>query len=237
MTSIAQYFKNIIYGKEEKVPQNCVNFSETNLLAEDCMTPRSEMSFIEITDSHEEIMESIANNQNKFIVVYEDNTDNIVGVMNIFEYIKQKQIDKTKLKKPNFITVHENLKSFYNKVVENDTLQIVVNEFGDTKGMITSESILKNMFEVSKQLYFNNSGEIIVSGKVNLKYFSSLINLQFDGEKFQSKTLSGFLLESIGYLPKKDEKITIGNFCFEILELKDRYIKKIKVSTISAALV
>ena len=229
VNNIFNFFKKM-FKKDNKKENKEIAILNSNLTAEDCMVPRSELDFIDADDPHEQIINSIYQNKQDFIVVCEDNLDNIIGVINIFEYIKD---EKKHIIKPKFITLNEELISFYNEVIENKTLQIVVNEFGDIKGVITPESIIKNIFEVSNQIKLINNDNIIVEGKITLKHFQKIIPVDIELEDYQSKTLSGFILEFIGYLPKKFENIKIKNLNFEVLEIKDRYIKKLKVSILN----
>ena len=113
-------------------------------------------------------------------------------------------------------------------------IAIVVDEFGGTSGLVTLEDILEEIVgEINDKFYTKlNYNTYIFEGKTLLSDFCKILNLEdtvFSDVEGDADTLAGLLLEIKGDFPSMHEKIDYKNYSFEIVEIKERRISRIKV--------
>jgi CBS domain containing-hemolysin-like protein len=192
------------------------------------------------------VLKCIVDNNYSRIPVYQDNDDNIRGVL----YIKDLLPHLTKpdtfrwqslIRSPYFVPETKKIDDLLREFQKNKVhIAIVVDEFGGTSGLVTLEDILEEIvgeindeYDEEERNYTKlNYNTFIFEGKTLLSDFTKI--LEVDDEEFSdvegdADTLSGLLLELKGDFPSIHEKIDYQNYTFEVVGVEERRISRVKV--------
>ena len=229
---------------EQRILEGIVRFGDET--AKEIMTSRQDVVDLDFKSTYQEVLQCIVENNYSRIPVYQDNSDNIRGIL----YIKDLLPHLTKgpafrwqslIRPPYFVPETKKIDDLLREFQENKVhIAIVVDEFGGTSGIVTLEDVLEEIVgeindeydEDEKSYQRINSNTYLFEGKTLLADFYKILNL--DDETFEeiegdADTLAGLLLEIKGEFPKLHEKIEYLNFTFEIQEMEERRISKVKV--------
>jgi CBS domain containing-hemolysin-like protein len=206
----------------------------------EAMTPRTEIVGVEITSDINEVLSVFIDSGFSKLPVYENDLDNIKGVILAKDLFKSPQSIKDIIREVSFIP--ETKKSFdvLNDFLEKrNSIAIVVDEHGGTAGIVTIEDILEELFgeiedefdvpedicrRIAKDTY-------IVSGKVEVDYINEKYNLNIQEGDYE--TLSGFITTQLGRIPQQGEIVTIGNFNIQIVRATAQRIELVKLTLLS----
>ncbi len=230
---------------EQSMLQGIIRFGDET--AKEVMTSRQDIVDLDIKCSFADVLHCILENNYSRIPVYQENTDNIRGVLYIKDLLPH--INKPSsfrwqslIRPPYFVPetkkIDDLLRDFQNNKVH---IAIVVDEFGGTSGLITLEDILEEIvgeindeYDVEQRNYQKiNDSTYVFEGKTLLSDFFKV--LQTDDEVFDevagdADSLAGLILEIKGDFPKVHDTIEYKNYCFEILKMEERRISKVKVT-------
>jgi CBS domain containing-hemolysin-like protein len=201
-----------------------------------CLVPRKEIEAISVNDSIEKLKTRFIDTNLSKLVVYEKNIDNIVGYVHQISLFKNPEnIHSIMLPIP---AVPESMTAtdLMNLLIkERKSMALVVDEFGGTSGIITMEDLLEELFGEIKDEY---DIEELTEREVgeNEYEFSGRLEIEPLNEKYHlglemnlSETVSGYIIHHNESIPKQKEKIIIGKFEFEILEVTDTRIELVKM--------
>ncbi|MGO3706707.1 MAG: gliding motility-associated protein GldE [Mesonia hippocampi] len=231
--------------EEQKILQGIVSFGNTE--TRQVMQPRMDVFALEINQSYTEVLTEIVENGYSRIPVYEDNLDNIKGILyikDVLPHLIETNFNwQSIIREPYFVPENKKLddllSDFKNK---KNHLAIVVDEYGGTSGLISLEDIIEEIVgDISDEfddedVVFSKLDEnnFIFEGKTTLKDFYKIIKLSdnsvFEEHKGEAETLAGFILEISGKFPKRNEKISFRNYTFTIEVIDNRRVKQLKVS-------
>jgi len=233
--------KSVTQNKEEidnevKLFRNALDFSKVKL--REIMVPRTEMVSMDINSTVEELHQKFIETGYSRIIFYDDNIDNIVGYIHHSVIFTNPDSIKSNLRKvlivPETMPANKLLGKF---IQQRLSIAIVVDEFGGTSGMVTSEDILEEIFGeiedehdtvylIEKQIAPN---EFIFSGRVELDELNDKFNLEFpENENFE--TLAGFILFNYQSIPKINSIIDIGQYRFKILKASNTKIELVHLN-------
>lgn len=234
---------------ERNILKGIIRFGDET--AKEVMTSRLDMVDLDIKASYQQVLQCIVENAYSRIPVYDGSRDSIKGVL----YIKDLLPHLTKgdsfrwqsLIRPAYFVpetkmIDDLLHDFQKNKIH---MAIVVDEFGGTSGVITLEDIIEEIVgeindefdEEERQFVKLKDGAYIFEGKIQLSDFYKILKLEseaFEEVVGEADTLAGLLLEIKGEFPKSHECITYAGFTFEVLEMDDRRIRKVKVQSDSA---
>ena len=209
----------------------------------EAMTPRTEIVGIEITSELNEALSIFIDSGFSKLPVYEDNLDNIKGILLAKDLFKSPQSIKEILRDVSFIP--ETKKSFevLNDFLEKrNSIAIVVDEHGGTAGIITMEDILeelfgeiKDEFDVDEEICRKISTDsYIISGKVEVDHINEKYSASggLSIEEGDYETLAGFITTKTGKIPNQGETLTIGNFRIQIVRANSKKIELVKLTVI-----
>lgn len=212
----------------------------------EAMTPRTDIVGVEITSNINEVLSVLIDSGFSKIPVYEDNLDNIKGVILAKDMFKSPENIKDILREVSFIP--ETKKSFdvLNDFLEKkNSIAIVVDEHGGTAGIVTLEDILEEFFgEIEDE--FDTPEDIcrriakdtyLISGKVEVDHINEKYSATggINIEEGDYETLSGFITTKIGRIPSQGEVITIGNFRIQIVRASPKKIELVKLTLLNPA--
>ena len=230
--------------KDEKSMLQGIRFGDET--AKEGMTSRQDVVDLDIRSTYDEVLRSIIDNNYSRIPVYQDNTDNIRGVLYIKDLLPHLSKPanfrwQSLIRPPYFVPETKKIDDLLREFQENKVhMAIVVDEFGGTSGIVTMEDILEEIVgEINdeyddEEKYFTklNYNTYIFEGKTLMLDFCKTLGT--DDEEFaevegDADTLAGLLLELKGDFPSIHEKIDYKNYTFEILKIEERRISKVKV--------
>ena len=231
--------------EEQKILQGIVSFGNTE--TKQVMKPRIDMFALNIEQDFKEIIAEVTENGYSRIPVYEDNIDNVQGILyikDLLPYLDQKKFNwQSLLREPYFVPENKKLDDLLNDFkVKKNHLAIVVDEYGGTSGLISLEDIIEEIVgDISDEfddedLIFSKLDDhnYVFEGKTPLKNFYKVIKLEepiyFEEKKGEAETLAGFLLEVSGEFPQKNQKIIFENYTFTIEAIEGKRIKQVKVN-------
>ena len=236
---------NATTKEEQKILEGIVTFGNTETVQ--IMKPRTDVCAIAEDTSYEEVLKIILKNGYSRNPVYQDNIDQIIGVLYAKDLLVH--LDKTNFKwqelvrKPFFVPENKKLDDLLKEFKERKNhLAIVVDEYGGTSGIVTLEDVIEEIVgDINDEfddddLFYSRLDEnnYIFEGKITIKDFCKVMDDdeedKFEEEKGESETLAGLILEASGKFPKKGEKINFSNYTFTIEALDKRRIKQVKVT-------
>ncbi len=232
--------------EEQKLLQGIVSFGNTD--TKQVMRPRMDLFALSIDTPFETIIEEIVDNGYSRIPVYEENIDNIKGVLyvkDLLPHLHKKKFDWTDiLREPFFVPENKKLDDlmveFQAKKVH---LAVVVDEYGGTSGLVSLEDIIEEIvgdisdeYDDDDLIYTKlDDNNYSFEGKTPLKDVYKIIRIEDDYEDFENRkgeaeTLAGFVLEISGGFPRIGSKINFKNYIFTIEALERKRIKQIKLT-------
>lgn len=231
--------------KEEKnMLEGIVRFGDET--AKEVMTSRQDVVDLDFRLPFPEVLKCIIENNYSRIPVYQDTIDNIRGILYIKDLLPHLSKPATfrwqsLIRPPYFVPETKKIDDLLRDFQENKVhIAIVVDEFGGTSGIITLEDILEEIVgeindeydEEEKNYTRINANTYIFEGKTLLSDLYKILNL--DDETFEevegdADSLAGLLLEIKGDFPELHERINYKNFTFEVTEIDEHRISKIKV--------
>ena len=228
---------------EQSMLQGIIRFGDET--AKEIMTPRQDIISLCMKDNFNTVIESIVENNYSRIPVYQENIDNIRGVLYIKDLLPH--IGKTAsfrwqslIRPPYFVPETKKIDDLLREFQENKIhMAIVVDEFGGTSGLVTLEDILEEIvgeihdeYDEEEKTYTRiNQNTYIFEGKTLLSDFYKILDIDDDfiDVEGDAESLAGLLLELKGDFPGVNEKITYGKYTFEILAVEKRRISRVKV--------
>ena len=227
-------------------------FAFDDLLAYEVMTPRTDVFAIDINDPAEEYLDSLMELRYSRIPVYEDDSDDIIGILYIKDYLIQARtagFDKVDirsiLRTPYFVPETKNIDTlFFELQKAKQHIAILIDEYGGFSGIVTMEDIIEEVMgdiddeydeedpgiqEVSKDTYHLN-------GSMDLDDIDEELGIDLESES--SETIGGFLIDILGEIPDEDDlnkEIHYDRYLFTINSIKDRRIEDITMKILPPA--
>ena len=215
-------------------------------MAREVMTPRVDIVGLDVKTPFPEVIKCIVENNYSRIPVYADNEDNIRGILYIKDLLPHLNKPanfrwQTLVRQATFVPetkmIDDLLRDFQAQKVH---IAIVVDEFGGTSGLVTMEDIIEEIvgeindeYDEDERSYTRlNQNTYVFEAKTLLSDFRKIMQLPedaFDEVAGDADTLAGLLLEIKGEFPQEHERISHGRFTFEVMEMDERRIVKIKV--------
>lgn len=230
--------------EEKKILQGIVNFGNTE--TSQIMCPRMDIFALSSNEEFNLITDKIIKKGHSRIPVYEENIDNIIGILYTKDLIphlnKKTFLWKKIIREAFFVPENKKLDDLLKEFQDlKNHLAIVVDEYGGTSGLITLEDIIEEIvgdisdeFDHQDLSYSKvNDHCYVFEGKTTLKDFYKVIpidEVDFDEGKFEAETLAGFILEITGKFPKKKDIIKYKGYTFEIEAIDKKRIKQVKVN-------
>ncbi|HHF7367609.1 TPA: HlyC/CorC family transporter [Legionella bozemanae] len=214
---------------------------------EDIMIPKSDIVGIDIEEPWAEILYQLETAKHTRLPLYRDSIDDLVGMIHVRDVLNlaiENELDLNSLLKaadePYYIPEATSLNiQILNFRKMKKRSSFVVDEYGNIQGLVTMEDILEEIVgefttdvaALSRDIIPQSDGSVIVDAGLTLRHLNRLMgwNLPMIGPK----TLSGLIVEHLGYIPPAESCLTIENYRMEILKVGDNTIKSIKVFKIS----
>lgn len=211
----------VIEEEEKEMIYNVFDFGDS--LAKDIMIPRIDMVSVEDTATHKEVMELFRENMYTRLPVYHDSTDNIIGIINIKDFLFVKDPEKFAIKdimRDAYYTYE--YKKTSDLMMEmrksSSNIALVLNEYGSTEGMITLEDLLEEIvgeirdeYDEDEETLIQDLGDntYVVPGGMKLDDINNSIDTNFTSEDYDS--IGGLIIEKLDKLPEEGETVTLDD--------------------------
>lgn len=235
--------QGLIHDDELEMITNIFEFSDKE--AKDVMTARSNIVAVDKNLSMDETMELMLDNNYSRYPVYEDDIDNIIGILYFKDFVKSYLEDKNQdirqtMSEPHFIHPTHNISELFKNMQKAKIhMAVVVDEYGQTEGLVTMEDILEEIVGNIQDEYDDDEEDIakagddyLVNGKAELSEIADILDIDFPDEDFQ--TLNGFMLYELGRLPYENEEIDIvyQGYRFVTTGSKNKMIGQVKITKV-----
>ena len=236
----------VIEREEKQMIYNVFDFGDST--AKDVMIPRIDMTFVDINATYDELMEIFREDMHTRFPVYEENTDNIIGIINIKDlilYPKNQEFSiQNILREPYFTYEYKRTADLMVEMRKASVnLAIVLDEYGSTAGLVTLEDLLEEIVgeildeydedeDIAIRTQTDNS--VLIDGFAELEDVEEELGISF-GE-VEVTTLNGLLTELLGHIPTEedlDHEIVANGYRFKILSLGNRTIGKVRAEKIN----
>lgn len=211
----------VIESEEREMIYNVFDFSDAQ--AKDIMIPRINMVTVDINDSYSEIMAVFRESMYTRLPVYQDDNDNIIGLINIKDFILCEDENnfhvKDILRDAHYTYEFKKVADLLYELRETTTnVTFVLNEYGATVGMITLEDLLEEIVGEIRDEYDEDEEELIqelddntylVEGSMKLDDINDELDTELDSEDYDS--IGGLIIECLDRLPEDNEEVTLEN--------------------------
>ena len=235
----------VIESSEVLMISNIFEFGDK--MAKDIMINRSNMKVLDFNTPLEEAIEFMLDNQYSRYPVYDENIDNIVGILYLKDTLRLHSKDnlmnkpikniRKLLRKPVYIPEIKKIDDIF-KIMKAKKVQlaIVINEYGQTAGLISMEDILEEIvgnimdeYDVDEHHIRKKSAtEYTIDGLTKLEELEALLEIEFQSE---FETINGFLISKMEHIPADNEKFECKykGYNFRVLKAKNKMIKSVSV--------
>ena len=227
-------------------------FALDDKLAYEIMTPRTDVFVIDIEDPPEEYVDDLMKLRYSRIPVCQGETDNIIGILNIKDYLIQawekgfEAVDIASiLRTPYFVPETKNIDALLFELQKmKQQIAILIDEYGGFSGVVTMEDIIEQVvgdiddeYDEEEEIIDKVDDHIyLVDGDVSLEDLDEELGIDLTSET--SETIGGFLIDMLGEIPDANDVgriITFENYQFKIMAIQDRRIERVKIYILDPA--
>ena len=238
-----------IAADEMEMINNIFEFNDKTV--EEIATHRTDIVSLDIKDDFQKVLSVAANEKYSRIPVYENNIDNVIGILYVKDVMKhivnginlsEENTDiKGILRKPYFVPTSKKADELFEEMRSSKIqISIVVDEYGGTVGIVTMEDLIEEImgnifdeYDDEEVLEINELDEntFIINGTTDLEEVSIHLNITLPIDQYD--TIGGFIIGQLGRIPNDDEQpeIQFGNLTFKVKSIHEKRIQEIIVST------
>ena len=232
----------VINEAEQEMIENIIEFDEK--IAREIMIPRTKVFLIDKNISIHELFENKEIGKYSRIPVYENEADNIVGVLltkDLMMEAYKKGFDNIKvadlLQEAYFVPETKNVNELFNEMqLEKKHITILIDEYGGFSGIVTLEDLIEEVMgniadefdDEDLSIRQLSRNKYLISGEVSLNDLNDNFNFELESKYYD--TLSGILIENLGYIPEDNENIepiTINGVVFKPQRVRNKKIEKV----------
>ncbi|MFA6535759.1 MAG: hemolysin family protein [Candidatus Babeliales bacterium] len=232
--------KGLMEREKTEMLQNVFSLGQT--VVKEIMKPKSDIILLDVNASTEEASNVFYKSKYSRIPVYENNYDNIIGIVyqkDFFEMLFQgkkktlKELVRPVLLVPETQKINQLLSELLKMRMH---MAIIVDEYGNIEGLVTLEDIFEEIIgdEITDELETESTdivplerGGWLVNAGIGLEELEDLLKIKFSSEN--SVTLGGFLAESLQHLPRKGERVVYENYCFQVQQASARRVFQVLI--------
>ncbi len=220
-------------------------FAFDDKLAYEIMTPRTDVFAIDIQDGADEYLDELMEMRYSRIPVYDDESDNIIGILNIKDFMIQarekgfENVDiRSILRDAFFVPETKNIDALFLELQKTKQhIAILIDEYGGFSGIVTMEDIIEEVMgdiddeydEEEEEIHDLGDNRYLLDGYMNIDDVNEEIGTELASET--SETVGGLIIDILGEIPDEDahERITVNldNYEFEVINVKDRRIERV----------
>ncbi len=233
--------QGILHASEAEMITNIFEYGDKE--AKDIMINRNNLIGIDCTMTLQEAAAFIVEAHNSRFPVYDETIDHIIGILHLKDVMRMQMNEKMRnrpigkikglLREPRFITEGRKINDLF-QVMQKEKIQmvIVIDEYGQTAGLVALEDILEEIVgniqdeydEEATYIKENSAGHYVIQGMMPLEELSEKLQISFEDEPFD--TVNGFVISRLEHIPEEGEdfEFSYGGYVFRITEVKDHMI-------------
>lgn len=238
--------QGIIDAVESEMINSVINFDET--YAEEIMTPRTEVFMIDINDEFIEYKEDMLSLKYSRIPVYNEDVDNIIGILYLKDYLLEayivgfENVNIRKIMKPAyFVPERKNINELFGELQTNNRhMALLIDEYGGFAGIVTMEDLIEEIVGNIDDEYDHDEPEIRkvsddiyeVKASISIKDFNYETGSKIDEDSDDYDTIGGLIIYLLGYIPNDGEtpKVEHDNLSIEVLDVKDKRVNEARIT-------
>ncbi|MBP3543557.1 MAG: HlyC/CorC family transporter [Lachnospiraceae bacterium] len=236
--------EGILETEEHQMINNVFEFGDSR--ARDIMVPRIDMIFVSVDSTYQELLDIYEEYHYTRLPVYEESSDNVIGIINIKDLLlykpEQEFSVKNYLRDAYFTYESKRLSELLLEMKKTSVnIAIVLDEYGVTAGLITLEDLLEEIVGEIRDEYDEDEEEIfktiaeneyLVDGQIKLGDLNDLLESELSSEDYDS--LGGYIMEHLDRLPEENDDLTSEGFRFVVEALDKNRIKKVRIYRLPA---
>ncbi len=213
--------EGVIETEEKKMINNVFDFGDS--VAKDVMVPRIDMAFVDVNASYEEVIEIFRQEKYTRFPVYEETTDNVIGILNVKDILlagEREQFSvRDYLRAPYYTYEFKKVSELMVEMKKaNVNIIIVLDEYGATAGLITLEDMLEEIVGDIRDEYDEDeenelveiaANEYVVEGSMKLDDLNDRLELKLESEDYDS--VGGLVIGLLDHLPEEGEDVVFDN--------------------------
>lgn len=234
--------EGVIEKEQNIIHEKVFYFSDKK--AKHVMTHRTDVEWIDIAKTEDELKEDIAKVQHSKVICSKETLDNFQGVLYVKDYYKSKTLEKepnirSLLVQPVIVPENADAKRVLNQLRQRKIhICVVVNEYGGFEGIITLHDIIENIVgqipdegeTYEPDIFKREDQSVLVNGDAPIETLAEIIeNFTIDFDKIDYSTVAGFIFEQINNIPRTGDKIEYLDYIIEIVDMDGNRIDKILV--------
>lgn len=234
--------EGVLQGVEKEIIFNVFDFADTQV--KDVMVQRVDVIALDINSTYDELIKIVKEEQFSRLPVYNENIDNIVGILNVKDLIiginPNENFNISDYIRESYYTFeYKKITRLFSEMKKTrNHMAVVLDEYGGTVGIVTIEDLIEEIvgeIEDEYDEYKNHNIEVIkedeyiVDGSARLDNISELIGVRMESLEFDS--VGGLIIEKLGRFPRDKEEILYNNIRFVVEKIDKNRIKKVRIYT------
>ncbi|MEI2630693.1 HlyC/CorC family transporter [Erwinia aphidicola] len=244
LRTIVHESRSLMSRRNQDMLLSVLDLEKVNV--DDIMVPRNEIAGININDDWKSIVRQLTHSPHGRIVLYRDSLDNAMSMLRVREAYRlmteKKEFTKEVLLRaadeiyfvPEGTPLNVQLVKFQRNKKK---VGLVVDEYGDIKGLVTIEDILEEIVgdfttsmspTLAEEVVPQNDGSVLVEGSANIRELNKAFNWTLPEE--EARTVNGMILEELQDIPLPGTTVHIGHYAVDILDVQDNMIKQVRIT-------
>lgn len=231
--------EGVIETQEKTMINNLFDFGDSQ--AKDVMIPRIDMTFAEVNNTYQEIIDIFRAEKYTRLPVYEDTTDNVIGIINVKDLLLYDSHEdfhiRDILREPYYTYEYKKTSELMEELRKtSNNITIVLDEYGATAGMITLEDLLEEIVGDIRDEYDDDEkdeiqkideGEYVINGMTKVDDVNDVIGTKLESEDYDS--IGGLIIEILDRLPEKGDEVVVGNIRMVVEKVDRNRIELVRV--------
>ena len=234
--------EGVIEKEEQQMITNVVDFGDA--LAKDVMIPRTDMTCAEITATYAELLEQMEEENYSRVPVYKESRDHIVGILHVKDLILyaekngKENVDVAKImRKPVYVYEYQRTAQIFKDMkASSTTMCIVLDEYGITAGLITTEDLIEEIVGDIRDEYDESEKDRIVSlpdgsfdvdGSVKLDDLADALGIELTSEYYDS--VGGLVIELLDRLPDPGDEVENDTVHLKVISVDRNRVERVQV--------
>jgi len=221
------------------------------IVVEDIMVPRSEIAGIDVSDEWEDILDQLRDSRHTRIPVYDGSLDELVGILHMKkvarlmardEFDREQLVALARSREPYYVPEGTSLNTqLLNFQRQRRRVAFVVDEYGDVQGLVTLEDLLEEIVgeftsdtsSLHKDVLKEKGGSFIVNALASVRTLNRKMGwtLPTTGPR----TLNGLIIEQMETIPTPGQKLRVGDYSLEVLQVTDNAVKTVRLSQVAVS--